>query len=517
MGIRNFSLLRLCVGWGACICFMASPLLAQAPTGYAYAAGLLGAPTPSVTARMTSLGGAGVALGGVVGASHINPAALGFFPYTVIEVSPELLFMRSQAQVQGNNPQGSFALQPRFHSVSAVIAAPSTGLLRNGSPGYFKGGAFTFSYTRSVRNRDNFLHSAQNTSASLLDYFAEQANGLTPSQLSENWQLAPMQAHHLIREVAPQQYTTILQGKRSNQSERYARRTDHSQYMLGYGFNLGNLVYGGLSVSYGRLREQRFRNYQASYSEILNQVSIGDSLYTSGGSMQASLGFVYRPLSFLQVGISTQSPTYYRLNERSTYGWVTNYDNYEITNDAGETEVLSNLQHESDILRSSYDVLTPWRLHGGATFFISNVALISTQVSWVDYRKTQFLSNDWDTSALNGRLSDLYLSSWSYHLGAEGRPLPYLYFRAGVQLQSPIHTEANWTTQYAVGTAVQIGYVRLGLTYSQAIASSTYAPFQLRSGATTTSQIDSRRSVLLLTTNIQLGKILVFGKRKSKG
>ena len=433
-------------------------------------AGLLSRERGASTARVRALGSGGVALGGMIGAADQNPAVLGFFKKHAIQVTPRLNFYRSQLSHSQDDTQEAYAIRP-----NVGLGGVYSNYVGDHTESDFKGGAFMLSINRNERF-EKFNYANSDASQTLLNYYASEASGKSRNELLHDWQLAPLEAHHLLISDSERKYRSLLEDAPAQQLESYRQRATDYQMYMGYGLNYENRLYLGISSTLGFLRHRRTRDYQESYAEYLDNLSVIDHLSSRGTSIQMSLGLIYRPVSPLRIGLSVESPTIYNINEQTSYDWTTNFDSY--TNKENEAEVLNRLQYESDLLKANYGLRTPYRLHGGASYFFGSSGFISGQISLTDYKSMYIFSDDFNTTATNQRIDKHYNTALNYFLGGEFRFLPLFYLRAGYSYRSSAIAEIEATQHYTLGWGYQRGIIDTSISLERVGSKETYQPFQ---------------------------------------
>jgi hypothetical protein len=75
----------------------------------------------------------------------------------------------------------------------------------------------------------------------------------------------------------------------------------------------------------------------------------------------------------------------------------------------------------SDVFLSNYGLRTPFKVGGGATFFLGKHGFISADVDWVDYSVSRINSRDFNEGPDNEVIQDLYTSTVNFRLGGEAK------------------------------------------------------------------------------------------------
>jgi hypothetical protein len=104
-----------------------------------------------------------------------------------------------------------------------------------------------------------------------------------------------------------------------------------------------------------------------------------------------------------------------------------NYDDYFF---AQENKTLGDETAVSDVFLSNYGLRTPFKVGGGATFFLGKHGFISADVDWVDYSVARINSRDFNEGPDNQVIQELYTSTVNYRLGGEAK-IERLRIRAG--------------------------------------------------------------------------------------
>jgi hypothetical protein len=113
-----------------------------------------------------------------------------------------------------------------------------------------------------------------------------------------------------------------------------------------------------------------------------------------------------------------QTPTWFALNEKYEASISATYNNYFFSQ---ENKTLGDENAVSDIFLSNYGLRTPFKIGGGATFFLGKYGFVSADVDWVDYSIARIKTTDFNEDPDNQVIQDLYTSTVNYRFGAEGK------------------------------------------------------------------------------------------------
>jgi hypothetical protein len=154
---------------------ISSAALAQS---YAESALLFSRTQPTGSARIQALGGTQVALGGDYSSALSNPAGLGMFNRSEFTLTPGLNTYNTSTNFLGN-PQEETTSKLKVTGLSYVLHLPSQ------KGGYYVGGSFGLSMSRTNDFNPSKLYIGQKNNTTRVDNFLEQANGDTPDQFDD--------------------------------------------------------------------------------------------------------------------------------------------------------------------------------------------------------------------------------------------------------------------------------------------------------------------------------------------
>ncbi len=406
------------------------------------------------TARMQGIGGAQTSLGADMSAAGANPAGLGMYNRSVFSFTPSINTHNSDAGYLGSEIS-TYRNNFNFANMGVVF---------NNSKGdftseKFKGGSFAITLGRTNDFNNEVSYQGRNTNSSVTDYLVEDANAFgadfdNPTYLADYayGQFLIENADGYLFEEGSDGRTyiypdgdfdgyTSLVGRNSfdqffpRQAETI--RTSGGQYSLNlaWGGNYDDKIYfgGGInfeSIDYSQRKtytEDAFANSDGDTDDLLNEVKIINNLRIEGSGIGFNGGIIARPIDFITLGVSYNSPTYYSLDEESDSrlitSWNSSYSYYDGTNNAGDSlyRTLGTYDETGPLFISQYNLRTPGRLNLGATIFLGKVGFISGDVEFVDYTGGQLKSNDFNVIADNQTINSLYTNTINYRLGAEFR------------------------------------------------------------------------------------------------
>lgn len=422
---------------------------------------------PSGSARIIGIGGTQWSLGGDVSNIAGNPAGLGFFRTSEMTASLGYTDWRVDTRYLGQNKTyntSNFSLP----NISYVAASPKDPLESRA----FKGGAFGVSYQRIANfNTEYGYYSDQQGETSIIDFYLQDASGIRESQI-ENYGLTGLAYRtYLINPIAfdqngtpisdPSNYDSFIIGN-PFQDENVTQEGSAGQLTLSYGANFNHKLFVGGGLGIRSLSFSSFKTYNEEFvDQPLINSSLRESLYITGFGANLNLGLIYKPIDYLNLGFTFQTPTWYSLNEEYEAGMTANYDNYYYEE---EDVTLGREEAVSDFVIGKYGLNTPLKIGGGATFFLGKHGFISADVDWVDYSAGRISSRDFDEGPDNQVIRDLYTSTINYRVGAEGR-FNMFRLRAGyAYFGDPYADPAGYdqsTQQISGGLGIKFGSVAI--------------------------------------------------------
>ncbi|WP_236136008.1 OmpP1/FadL family transporter [Mongoliitalea daihaiensis] len=376
------------------------------------------------SARVNGLGGAQVSLGGDISNIHMNPAGLGFFRRSEFSMTPTISNWQTESIFLGQSQENrvsNFALP----NIGVVISNPK-GPLQSGA---FRGGSFGISFNRSnFFNTDVGYFSDVEGDISIIDFFLRRADGIPESQIQnagltglayETFLINPITVDGNGNPIAnPTQYDSFVLGF-PFQDELIITTGRTSQTTFSYGANFYNKLFLGAGVMFTAANFRRERRYtEEFFNEPLITTTTREFLETSGGGVSLNFGAIYKPIDQVNLGFNFQSPTWYRFNEQYDASMVNVFDNFFFE---PENITLGREEARTDIILGTYNLNTPLRVSGGATFFVGKNGFITADVDFLDYTTSRINSRDFNPSDDNLEIRRLYGQVFNYRLGGEFR------------------------------------------------------------------------------------------------
>lgn len=408
------------------------------------------------TARIQGLAGSGVALGGDLSSSVINPAGLGFYNRSVMSITPQISFRDNTASYLG---QENLTFNDKFSVGQIGISIDLT--KSDIQKGNFRGGslAFTFSKRNDFNNEVELV--GDNFQSSIADYYVEQANGLSDSFFGDPDQtnVPGLAWWTYLIDFNPDScpdfnnctdYIPTIPVTSARQVESTKTTGNQQEWTIAYGGNFNDKFYIGAkigitSVSYER--ERIFKETSLDNNPDLQSVVVNDFLEINGSGYDFNLGFIYRPIDLFRIGLSIQTPTIYNLNENFSGSMQTNYNNYLYAlGDSLNDPVILN-EESSQLLPGNFDyrLRTPLRVNFGGAIFASKNGFITADVEYVDYRRSRvsFESLGGDEIADNRSIQNIYDRAFNFRVGGEYRVDDFRFRGGYANLGDPFKDNIN--------------------------------------------------------------------------
>lgn len=459
----------------------------------------------SGSARIQGLGGAQTALGGDYSAGVSNPAGLGMFNASEFTISSGLYTMKSMSSYQNVDDKGT----------RSVFNIPGFSLnfnSQNNRDKGFLGGSFNVSLNRTNDLNSVLQYNGQSVS-SIIDYYIDVASGTGYNNLNYDLPVGLAYDNYLIQDSAyykeslslpiqagdDAEYFSVL-GTRPWVSDdvRFSHRKENSrvrgaqyQWAFAYGANFSDKLFVGGSLGIATIRYEYKRKYREDDIQFsldpqhrpLDNLNLEENVSIRGSGVNLTVGAIYRPVDFLQLGASIITPTAYQLNDTYTASINTQWNNFDYP--GGGT--LNNVSAETrEPIQSTYRLTTPMKVNAGATIFLSKYGFITADAEFVNYAKAKYKSDDIDFSTDNKIIKSTYQDVINYRVGAEFR-LDIYRIRAGYGMQSNAYQGATnisrsiQTLSGGFGVRLDDFYIDFALVRNQ--WDTTYSPYVFSDGA----------------------------------
>lgn len=417
------------------------------------------------TARSIGVGGAFSAVGADFSAASLNPAGLGLYRRSDFQFTTHFRAINNESTFLNENNPASRA-NFGFSSVGYVYHSPvnaQSGFSESGGGG-LKSWTLSLGFNQIDNYHRNTRVSAYNTESSITDWFASQAQGINSDNIADDWYADLAWGAYLIDTSGNNTtYVPAAQGGEMQQEVRIEEKGRTNEWSIGLAGNFDDIVFGGIAIGIRDVRYEKdlthtesddfnSHNSWANDSTPLNSLYFNDYFRTRGSGINLKVGLIFRPLDFLRVGVSFQSPTWHSMTDRYY------------------TEVSSELDNDPNTYGYdakegifTYNLSTPYKVTAGVMALIKKLGFITADFELTDYTASRFSSDTgpggngyYSFTAENDAIQDLFDFSYNFRLGGELR-LGAFRLRAGYSnFGSVLRDEFLNYTDYESGLPQQL-------------------------------------------------------------
>ena len=410
------------------------------------------------TARSVAMGNAMTALGGDLGALSYNPAASGVYRYSEITLTPSVYSTSvSTSLLDGQDRYGisRFSLS-NAGWVGTFDTGRSRGLLN-----------FNFAITANQSNNLAYRSSARGlqSSSSYLGSLAYHMPAISGSDMTmpeefpdrpffysdAAWNQVLAWNTGMIDSIAGGQGFVgatenitddgrfVIPGTLIQ--DYYKERTGYVEdIIINASGNVSNIFFFGVSLTLQSIWANEYTSitetagdpslFQTGFTDFTKEYR----LTTSGMGVNASAGFIVRPVAGLTIGGSISTPTWMFLNE----SWMESM--------SGNTGLYGAAALDSPVGEYAYRVTSPFRWNIGVGYTVGGFLAIGVDYERTDYSNI-FMAEDNGSrsgfSAENDFMSSYYRAVNNVRAGIEAWPHPQLAVRLGYNYySSPYRTGA---------------------------------------------------------------------------
>ena len=453
------------------------------------------------SARIQAMGGAQVALGGDNSSAYSNPAGLGFYNRSEATLSFGQNFYNTTSNYYNADSKAS---QSNFNVPGFSVIFHS-----DKDQGKLISGNFGLSFTRTNNFNQNIFYQTDangNPNSSLLDYFVQDSYGSFPKDFQQNgksyYYLDRLAYNNFligpVNEVTPNADSSIWHtyiNQVQLQQEHNSIDGAQNQFNISYGLNFNDKVYLGGAVGLPSFHYHSRRTYTEKFPDPttpIYQFDLMEDYSIKGSGINATIGTIIKAQDFVQFGLSIATPTYfYDVSDNYTAVMTSVWDNYQYvdaTYPSHSTTFQSGdqLQDSMHDLTANYAMTTPWRIKGGATFFIQKHGFITMEVEKVNYSKSSLTSNTdgLDFTSDNKDIKSMYRNVFNFRGGGEYR---YNRFRGRLGYSympdpyaAPQFDVDNGISSYTGGVGYRTDKFFVDLGFAMTQWKSTYVPYHLQ-------------------------------------
>lgn len=473
------------------------------------------------TARFMSMGGAFGALGGDFSSISYNPAGLGVYRSSEFTITPSFKKRTISSDYNGSNGS-DYRNRLGLDNFGFVLSYKPNKDTQTGLVNF----NVAFGYNRTNDYYANAFAKGDNSTNSIMDYFANNAKGVNyndltvPSDPSDNYnpylELSPYYwpatlawNSYLIDTIAgdPSSYSRMLNSGDGVLQRKYSSTTGSSgEYVISLGTNFSNKLYIG--ATFGITSINYFTSTTLSEDAFLSNDSLSNgykfyysdykqTIETNGTGYNLKVGVIYKPIEGLRLGLALHTPTYYNLEDIYSYGIHSNFDLHE--------QEINKYGDASGTYE--YQLETPFKAIGSIAYTFGDLGLLSIDVEHVNYSSMRLRDpNDGDAfTDANDAIKSSYRNVNNIKAGGEIR-INNIFLRGGYAFNpSPykngsLNEKANRTI-ISSGVGYRSGNFFIDVAYLLSIHKEKYLLYDLRN-------TDGSSAVNPVSTKMTEGKFL---------
>lgn len=465
------------------------------------------------TARFRAMSGAFGALGGDLSSLNVNPAGSAIFANNQMGITASNTNTKNNSSYfdsTNTKKQNSFD----FNQAGLVFVFNNNNRNNEG----WKKFSLAINYDNK-NNFDNTIGSFGINPNSIGNYFLSYANGIPLNSFKDsnygNLDFATQQAllaydtfiidpanndpnpNEYISNVTEggnyyQENTVVTNGYNGKLSFN-AAASCNDKFFIGINLNSHFVDYTKSSVFY-----EDNNNTLEPTSYRVNKIQFNNDLYTYGSGFSFQLGIIGKITNEARVGLSYESPTWYKLNDKLTQTLIAVSANLSGSLEPDVADPRPNVY-------APYKLQTPGKLTGSFAYVFGKTGLISIDYSRKNYGNIRF-KPEYDSyyQGVNNQIDNTLSRTNELRIGGEYK-IERLSLRAGYRFeQSPYKnkTTIGDLNGYSAGLGYNFGGTRADLSYAYAKRNSQQGFFS--QGLTDGASINTQTNTVSLTLLFEL-------------
>lgn len=359
-------------------------------------------------ARSAGAGNAFGAIGADFISTSINPAGLAF--YRSSEFSWSLGF--SNLNANGLYLDQSTDRRKYNFNIPDLDLVLTNLKKQNGQP--VNDGWVSWTFAAGINRTNNYsgdlVFKGNNKSSSILYNYIETANGITHNNLSLNNVGGLAWDAYLIDSLSPTNYKPHFKDSNLNLSQTQTIKTRGSAYDINLSLagNYSNKLYIGGTLSIPTLNYHETRTFnEVNLKTDTNYISstYQRDLNISGYGFQALFGIIYKPIKYIRIGGSVQSPAFYKMSADYSQKMSS-----QINDGSHSAESEGNI---------NFNLTTPFRATASLGIILDKYGFIGVDYEFVDYSLAYFNSDVYSYMDENDRVEKTYGATNNLRFGAE--------------------------------------------------------------------------------------------------
>jgi len=369
------------------------------------------------SARSIGAGNAFMSLGAELGTASTNPAGIAEFRRSEFAFSLDFLNRDTESILEGNGT----TMNKSTGSINQIAAVF---VKSNPSPTWETLNLAIGMNTTNLFHQ-NFQFSG-NTQGTIVDRFTERADGFSPDQL-DNFEGGLAYDVQLLYDFEDDDfYESDFVGYTGTvmKMQSVERSGSQREIFISMGGNMRNKLSVGATLGIPVVKFDEAKIYTETDPNddipFFNSLEFVESLETTGVGINAKVGIIYKANRNLRLGASVHSPSILFL--RDVFFTDVRHD---LT-----TETQMNLESNSPESNFKYQLTTPMRIMGGASYLYRAGKLrgfVSAEAEYVSFTQNKFnLTSNSDAAGdlefqneLNADIDDILKSALNLRFGVE--------------------------------------------------------------------------------------------------
>lgn len=394
--------------------------------------------TPSGTARQQAVGGAMTSLGGDLSATFVNPAGLGFYKTGDVVFTPGFTALGNNSTYYGHTEKET--KKNLSFGTSGFVLGTGNDVHKKGRSGV----ALAFAINRTASFGNNLLYRGANNQNSYSQKFLEEIRNnddRNANSVAQNYPFGTSLAFNTywIDTVAGGTIGNYQFQSRATignllQEQEVSTHGAITEVAVGVGVNSADKFFWGGSLSMPFLRYKKSATFtEADASTNSNKfdfASITENLTTEGTGLNLKVGFIYKPVEYVRLGLAIHSPSAFLLTDTYNTTVTTNTEGYQ-----GEMTQESGLFTDGNDGVFKYWMLTPYRIMASISYVLREIedvrkqrGFLTADIEYVNYKASSFSEDESGTpgteakeylKSLNRAIDNSYKGAFNFKAGGE--------------------------------------------------------------------------------------------------
>ena len=452
----------------------------------------------AATARIKGMGNVQTALGGDISSVNGNPAGLGFFSRSDINITFDYLHNSNKSNFLGNDSKstkGNFGVS----QAGVVFNFPS----RNQLQGYkgWQNLNIGISYNKKQNFSNSLIYNGDNQETSYVNNLTDL---MANSESFEN----DFKYSNIVEKFAVAQdgyFPLAEEFYNKNQVNDILTKGFNSNTAIAFGANYNNTFYIGATLGMSFFKYEKSKvfseygmtklpadvlkdNPNSEYAKPSNpdKYRFLDKSYeliddyaqnTEGSGVDLKIGMIFKPSFDWNIGLTITTPTWYSITDRTDA--FTDIYFFE-----DETTANHFNKYESDLAQSNedYNFISPWKFSLGATKFFDR-GLLSAEAEYITYNTMKYSDYNYPNyySSTNDDIKDYLKGAFNLRVGGEYLLTDRVSGRAGFNIIGTPYKDVEETN---VNGSVGLGFklsksTYLDLTVIHQVNSYSASPYKL--------------------------------------